>query len=287
MRPLQQYHPFTNFIFFLMVILLTGILNHPALTLISFVSALSTFFVFRKKDDHSFIPIFLFCLLIGILNPLFSHHGKTILFYLQGAAITLEAVIYGIFLSFQLLQLILWFKLFSLTMTSEHLMCLFGALSPRLALLFSMVLRFVPDFSRQFKSRENALKTQGRYDSNDIFCTIKCKSLVFLSVAGYSLEKGIITADSMEARGYSLSHRSSARRFKWRKRDLILISCILLLSLPLLISKILNTDATLFYPEFTFRITPPGLLLILLPGLMLTLIPIFTHLKERSAKWKK
>ncbi len=281
MRPLQQYHPLTNFIFFLLVILLTGIINNPALTLISCISVTTSFFIFRKKENHSFIPILLFCLIIGILNPLFSHHGNTILFYLQGKAITLEALIYGLFLSFQLLQLILWFKLLSLAMTSEHLMCLFGGLSPRLALLFSMVLRFVPDFSRQYRAAENAAKVRGVYKSDDILSSIRGKVLIFLSVAGYSLEKGITSADSMEARGYSLPHRSSARRFKIRKRDMLLITSTLLLSLPIIVAGIIKTDQCLFYPEFTITITPAGLLLILLPGLLLTLIPVFIYLKER------
>ncbi len=282
MKPFESFHPFTNFIFFFLVILFTGIMANPLLTALSCLLGVITFYAFKKKEDHSFGPLFAFCLLAGLINPLVSHEGATILFYINTSPVTQEACIYGVHLALQLLQLILWFKILSLSLTSDHIMCLFGKISPRLSLLFSMVLRFVPEFSAQMRSMENAAKVMGMYSDDTIISRIKGKSRIFLSVAGYSLEHGIITADSMEARGYSLPHRTSYQRFSFHRRDYFMLGLIVLLSIPLIIALFLKVDRTVFYPLFKLQISAGGLFMIVLPAFILLCIPLIILLREEG-----
>ena len=67
------------------------------------------------------------CLLAAAANPLFSHAGATMLFYLKdGNPVTLESIVYGLASGLMLAGVISWFSVFHEVMTSDKFMFLFG-----------------------------------------------------------------------------------------------------------------------------------------------------------------
>lgn len=82
--------------------------------------------------------------MIAVINPLFSHNGVTPLFFLNGNPVTLEAVLYGLDIAVMLVAVLYWFKGYNHVMTSDKFLFLFGRAIPRLALVLSTALRFVP-----------------------------------------------------------------------------------------------------------------------------------------------
>lgn len=80
------------------------------------------------------------CLLMAIINPLFSHAGATMLFYMKdGNPVTLESILYGIGAGVMLAGVVSWFSVFNVVMTSDKFMYLFGKAIPAASLLLSMV----------------------------------------------------------------------------------------------------------------------------------------------------
>lgn len=127
--------------------------------------------------------------------------------------ITLEAIVYGAVLGLMLLSVILWFSVFNSVFDSEKLIYIFGRILPRLALLFSMVLHFVPKFILVFK---RTLSAQSDFCGKNKF---KKYIGAFSASVSVMLEGSVQTADSMSARGYGVKKRSFYSRFPFTKSD--------------------------------------------------------------------
>lgn len=232
MTGLKNYHPIVNLIYFVTVLGFSMFFMHPLCLLISLICAV-LWSVILKGGRSKKILLFMLPVLIttAIMNPLFNHAGVTILAYFpNGNPCTLESVIYGLCAGAMLASVLCWFSCFNEIMTSDKLIYLFGRLAPSLSLIFSMTLRFVPRFAKQFGEVIQAQKGIGRGSSDGTFkARIKTALSVMSVMITRALEGSIDTADSMKARGYGLPNRSSFSMFKFKKQDgfLIFIICIL------------------------------------------------------------
>src|SRR5699024_11857651 len=94
--------------------------------------------------------------------------GETILFFLNGNPVTLEAIIYGFIIAAMLVAIIFWSKSYTELMTSDKFIYLFGKMIPKLSLVISMALRFIPTFKDQLKKVNQTQKTLGLYTSDSI-----------------------------------------------------------------------------------------------------------------------
>ena len=122
----------------------------------------------------------------------------------------MESLIYGALSGLMLASILLWFSCYNKIMTSDKFIYLFGRIMPAISLLFSMVMRFVPNYKMQIQKISNAQKCIGRDVSNGtvkekIRHGIKIISIMFT----WALESAIDSADSMRSRGYGLKNRSS------------------------------------------------------------------------------
>lgn len=286
MKPFESYHPVVLLFYFLAVTLLTMFTSHPVILTISVVSAVCFFGMLARKRElllslSFYIPAFF---LIAVTNPLFSHNGVTPLFYLNDNPVTLEAVLYGAAIAAMLIAVLCWFKCFSVVMTSEKLLYLFGRAIPRLSLVLSMALRFLPLFLRKARSISKTQKTLGLYASKSISDRLLGAVRVFSALVTWSLENAVETADSMKARGYGLKGRTSFSLFRFTGRDCALLTVSLVLFLPVCLGwgQYLGFG---FYPEITplsFR-APSCFLYVLL--FLLMFLPFFIEIKE-NITWK-
>ncbi|WP_419569394.1 energy-coupling factor transporter transmembrane component T [Ruminococcus sp.] len=113
------------------------------------------------------------------------------------------------------MSVILWFSVFNSVFDSEKLIYIFGRFLPRLALLFSMVLHFVPKFILVFK---RTLAAQSDFCGKNKF---KQYIGAFSASVSVMLEGSVQTADSMSARGYGVKKRSFYCRFPFTKADTV------------------------------------------------------------------
>lgn len=219
---------------------------------------------------------------MALINPLISHNGVTVLFVMNHNPVTLEAMVYGVAAGGMIVAVLYWFRAFTAVMTSDKLLYVFGSLSPKLALMLSMALRYVPLFTRQAGRVSQSQKALGLYKEDNLIDRMKGGMRVFSVMVTWTLENGIITADSMSGRGYGTGRRTRFSIFRWRADDVVLLVLSLLLAALTLLTLADRTVA--YYP--VIRISPVNarnLAGFIAYGL-LTLLPAIITGKE-ALKW--
>lgn len=254
MQDLEHLNPIAAFAYFgaLLGILMftrTPVLLCEALcgVLLYFLTARSRF---RRPGGTLAFGAALF-ILSAIINPLVSHKGNTVLFLLNDNRITLEALLYGADTGLMLCASFLWFAVFSSIMTADRCLYLLGKLSPRLALLLSMSLRYIPLLRRRASEIRGARRAMGlEYDDN-IVDSIKSGTKTFSALVSWSLENGIVTADSMDARGFGIGRRTHFAIYKFRRADAAFTVLIAVLAAGTIIPAALGALSIDFYPTLS------------------------------------
>lgn len=250
MKCLHDIHPIVLAVYFVSVLLITMFSTHPMILFIALFCGIA--FEIRVEGSRAVLkksPYYvLLFIIITITNPLFSHKGRTPLLFINGNPITLEALCYGADLAILLLAVLCWFQCLNRIMTTDKLLFLFGKLSPKLALVLSTALRFIPLFQMQAKKIRQAQKAMGLYATESIPDKIRGTLRVFSSLITWALENAIDTGDSMKARGYGLKGRSHFALFRFTYVDGILLILILILDgIVLSVMAMGKLDFT-FYP---------------------------------------
>ena len=220
MRSFSEFDPIAVTLWFFSVIGIAMFSGHPLVMSISLAGAI-LFFIVRNGLRHGRSHLFFLILFIvlALANPIISHNGATVLFVLNNAPVTLEALLYGINSAAMIVGVLYWFRSFTQIMTSEKVLRIAGAISPKLSLILSMSLRAVPMFARRAKQVSDAQKAMGLYNDDNIIDDLRGRMRVFSIIATWALENGIITADSMTARGYGTGRRTQLRRFRFSSSD--------------------------------------------------------------------
>lgn len=224
-------------------------------------------------------------LLIAVTNPLFVHKGETILFFLNDNPVTFEAIIYGICIALMLVAVIFWSKSYSLFMTSDKFVYLFGRLIPKLSLVLSMALRFIPLFKQQIKKVNQTQKALGLYTSDSIADRILGGIRTFNSMMTWSLENAIQQADAMKAKGYGLKGRTHFSIFPFYGRDIgILVVITIFVGLILWQGRTGHFQFA-YYPTITALSFTKKSMTGFAVVLILMMLPAVVEIKERI-QWK-
>lgn len=223
-------HPLLNFVYFALVIGLTMFANHLVFLLISFCLAWLYSCLLRGKKA---IPFNLAIsgaalVIVTIINLLNVHNGETVLFYLNGNRVTLEAVVFGLVMAVMLSSMVIWFSCFQVVVTGDKLVYLFGRVAPRLALTISMIMRFIPLLKDRFREIHMGQRCMGRSGQGWLRSLRQVAKEISILTA-WSLEASIETADSMEARGYGLPGRSSFHLYRLTRQDACWLLVLLIL----------------------------------------------------------
>lgn len=284
MKGFESFNPIAIAVWFLCAAGIAMFSMNPIILTASFSGAVLFLLINHKNNGAKFhlFTLLLFIIMV-IVNPVFNHNGGTVLFIMNDLPVTLEALIYGIFAALMIVSVIYHFRNFSDIMTEDKLLYIFGGLSPGLSLVLSMALRYIPLMSRQIKKTENTQRALGLYKEDNIIDKIKGRLLIFGIIVTWSLENGIITADSMTARGYGTGKRSRYSLFRWRKGDVLLVAFTAVLFLLTIFC--LQGTVCEYYPFFSLsELTVKNLTAYISYGILL-FIPIFIEIKE-AIKWK-
>ena len=180
------YHPIIEFGFFCAVIGIGMFMIHPVFLAIGASAAFTYAVSTGGKGSLKFTLCFLLpmILFIMVVNPLVNHQGMTVLFQLKYSYVTLEAVIYGLMMGLMLAAVLLWFSSYNKVMTSDKFTYLFGRIMPSISLVFTMVMRFIPNYQIQIKKIADARKAageapQGKTRKDKINSGMKIISIMF------------------------------------------------------------------------------------------------------------
>lgn len=251
----ERLHPISMMVFFLFTILLPAFTGSPFFYLLSLVVGLLMLFdTLPVREIVKSIPGYLILfILISCFNPLFYHDGNTVLFYLNGQRITLEALAYGMNSALMVISVLIWCRCFTHYCTGDKIMYLFGAFSPKTAIIISMVLRFVPMYREHIETYRNTQRLLGIYGEGTLFEKIRGEFKIFGGFLSWILEHSMTTSDSMTARGYGASKRKAFRLFSFRTTDALICIIVFLSSAFIIYSIASGAFKTGFYPEIIFH----------------------------------
>ncbi len=284
MGTIGSMNPIAAAVYFLLTAGVAMFCMNPVILAFSFSGAVILFFTRKGTAEmKSHLYTLLLFLIMALINPIVNHNGVTVLFVMNHNPVTLEALLYGIAASGMIISVLYWFRSFTDIMTSDKLLYIFGGLSPKLALILSMALRFVPLFTTQFQKTEQAQKATGLYKNDNIADTFRGKTGIFSIIVTWGLENGIITADSMTARGYGTGKRTHFSLFRMKKGDIFFILITALLFILTLWG--ISADAVSYFPE----ISMPEMNFRVITGYVcygiLVFLPAILEIKE-ALKWK-
>ena len=288
-KAFSGYHPTVHLLFFLSVMLITMFIAHPVFSSASFLCSLiyAMYAGGKKALKITLLMIIPMAVLIAVINPLFNHAGITILFYLyDGNPFTLESLVYGIFSGIAFSAIMLWCLCLRYTASTDGVLYLFGRISPKLSLLISMILRFIPKFTAQFRTTCAAQKCIGRgADQGNIFRRIHNAVRITSSVIGWTIENSVETADSLRSRGYGLRHRGSYSLFCFEGRDAAAIAVICICGISSFVCALSEKTEFFYFPMISPVETGLTDILVYASFFILCLLPSFVGIKE-DRKWK-
>ena len=287
MKAFETCHPVVLFFFFVTVIGMSMFFMHPVYLIMTIFSAISLNLALRRqhflKDWKLYVPLFF---LMAIINPIISHNGQLVFLYVNGNAITLEAILYGVAMATMIVAVMLWFSCYNEVMTSDKFIYLFGKVSPALSLTLSIALRLVPRFKHQLAQIARAQKTIGMdYTAGSLWHRIKCTIRILSILITWALDNAIDTADSMKARGYGVKSRTAFSLFIFERRDGVILTVIGLLFIANLGASFNGTTTFYFYPTFSNIQWDVASIVFYSSYFALLSIPLTIEIKE-ALKWR-
>lgn len=284
---INNLHPVSLCVYFLSVLTIVMFIQNPIFTIFSITCSILLYlclndFKIDKKAMTWNISLFI---LISITNPLFSHNGISVLFYLNNNAITLEAILYGVNMALTLLSVLYWFKCINIILTQDKILFLFSKFSPKLALIISNSLRFIPLLKEHTIKVKNAQKTMGIYNDDNYLNRLKSTLRTFSSVTDYGFENAIEMGMSMDARGYGIKGRTYYSNYKFTLNDISLTLLTIILDIIILLAKKNQFINFNFYPTIKISNINTQAIISYLSFIILVFIPTIIVIKE-NLKWK-
>ncbi len=167
-------------------------------------------------------------LLFAVTNPLFSHAGETVLFYLNHNAVTVESVVYGAKIGGMMAGTICWFAAFARVLDTERLLYLFGRAVPKTALLLCAGERMLPLIRRRYAAVAEAQRAV-LSPEDGMLERLRFHARVLSVTMAVTTEQAVQSGQSMKARGYGLKGRTVYGLFRFGTSDaLFLAVCVLL-----------------------------------------------------------
>ena len=278
----SELHPLSLIVFFVFAIAFTMATMNPVLLLLSFVCSLAANALMCKSRDLWVYLVFLFA--IAITNPLFSHNGETVLFYLFEQRITLEAFIYGLVSGVRIVAAIYWFRLFGEVFKQDKLNWLIGKISPKLSVVFSMALRFIPLVKKNAKDIYNAQLSIMGADPDKLTDRMKLVFNVFSALVSMSIENAIETADTMKSRGVENKNRSAFSLFSFKMKDIIFLLITIICACIISYSLFSGVTNFYYYPAIRFE-ARSNVYILYSAYLLLFALPVINDVLE-DLRWK-
>ena len=285
MRTLENCNPFVTFIYFGFVTLVGMFIPFPPLLAVSLICAMVCFAVTPGDNKKSFfIFAWVLFLVLVIINPIISHKGSTVLLVINDRPVTLESIYFGLNSAVMVVSALFWFKCLTFIMTGDKLIYITSFLSKDLSLVLSMSLRFVPLFNRQRRRVRDTQRAMGLFNEDSITGDILASVRIFSIIITWALENGITTADSMEARGFSVGRRTCYRIERFTLRDLCMLLIFTALFGVVIVNRLTGGADNAFYPD-TYITFAGGDAIAAAAFLLLGLMPVILK-AEVSLKWR-
>ena len=225
----RELNPIVSFTYLIILFLFTMLSFNPIIIAISYLFSVIYCFMYLGKSFYKGLVLNLVIIvLMGIINPLISHNGNTVLFTLINK-ITLESMIFGIVSGFMVSSVINLSRVLSFIIDTSKFNYLFGWILPKTSLVLSISYNYIPRLKKEYQEIDDSLKALGYYASKKRKDIIRSKLKGYSMLITWSLENSIEVADSMVSRGYTTSRRSHYMLTKFRLSDYLFLLIFLVL----------------------------------------------------------
>ena len=291
---IDQIHPAVGFFYIAAVLVITMITMNPYLLAISCITSIIVMGYLKglselRKNIVPDISVIIFT--VGI-QPVFSGSGKTVLYYVNDRAVYLEGYIYGLVIAMLLITVFNWCTVMRILMDSEKWMYLIGRLSPTLAMMITMILRFIPLMRQRYRVIHEGQVGMGRY--NNLYSKKKNVLYAFMGfiekirhrikeisiLISWSLENSIETSDSMESRGYGLKGRTSYHRYILKKIDIIQMILIAGAFAYVLVPVLLRQFMAYYLPRVYIESVSVWHVIVMVVYIVLAVFPVVFYKKS-------
>lgn len=291
---IDQIHPAVGFFYIAAVLVITMITMNPYLLAISCITSIIVMGYLKglselRKNIVPDISVIIFT--VGI-QPVFSGSGKTVLYYVNDRAVYLEGYIYGLVIAMLLITVFNWCTVMRILMDSEKWMYLIGRLSPTLAMMITMILRFIPLMRQRYRVIHEGQVGMGRY--NNLYSKKKNVLYAFMGfiekighrikeisiLISWSLENSIETSDSMESRGYGLKGRTSYHRYILKKTDIIQMILIAGAFAYVLVPVLLRQFMAYYLPRVYIESVSVWHVIVMVVYIVLAVFPVVFYKKS-------
>lgn len=278
----SRLNPITLAVYFVSVLAVAMFTVNPIFVALTFLGGILYYSIISdiKKLPSNLFGYFVLMLVLTLSNPIFSHHGETPLFFMNGKPVTLEAIIYGFVMSVTVVSVLMWCAGLSKCFSSDKIIYLFGKPFPKLAMVISMALRFIPLFKEEYKKISDSQKTLGMFSSSAVTDRIMSVIKTFSALVTWILENSIDSANSMKSRGYGLKNRTSFSLFKFTSRDSIVLFLNIVLISVAMCSVIDKSAYFYFYPTVSQVPLNANAVISYIAYAVLVMIPFIIEIKE-------
>ena len=283
MRRFEGMNPFTIAVYYLCVLTITMFSMNPLILCLSLLSSVSVSIFEHSAGRRAHLFSLVLFLIAAVINPIAVHKGITVLFYVNDRPFTLEAVIYGLAAASMLTAALYRLRSLSKALTSDKVLYLFGRFSPKIALILSMTLRFTELLRQRWRKIQDTQRALGLYDDGNLIDALKGRARVLSILTTWTLENGIVTAESMESRGYGSGRRTSYATYRLHADDAILMTVCAALT-ALTVVGIVNSEAV-YYPQLSMALFTPWGIAGAAAFLPLSILPLMINGKE-AARWR-
>ncbi len=222
----KNLNPYMNVLYFLIVIVTLYSSDNPITAVLFLIMTILITWIFCNDSFNKNVKFSVFtAFLVAIINPIVSHRGLTILFYVGYTPITLESVIYGIIAGTKLFTLLLLGSYFNLIMDYEKLAYVLAPLGNNLSLIVSLSVKFIPEYVDKIRNIKDTQKTKGIILEDKSKVNV-ARSMTHILNAFFfiTLEQGVVTIKSIKSRGYLNRQKKIRQDIKFRFIDYIFIA---------------------------------------------------------------
>lgn len=225
----ENCHPLVNFIYFAVMLYATVNFRHPVFLAISFLCA----FAYSIKRNGKRALVFNLALLTPIVAfalyySSYTHFGITVLAEnFIGNSITLESLVYGAVLAVSFGGVIMWLSCLYSVFSADKIIYLFGKISPKAAMLLSILLRMAPRIKNGAERLNTAQCSIGRgVNCGGVIFRLKNCIRIFSALVTQTLDSLISVSESMQSRGSTLRGRKAFSVYRFDNRDRAYVICM-------------------------------------------------------------
>jgi len=255
---IHTLHPVTMLVFILSLFLLSLVFSHPAYLLGLFLAVGAVIIASdTAREWRSYMKLTLaMILLIVLINAVVGQAGSTPLVsggrvpLLRHLRVTVEGLAYGAGMGLRLLVVISVFCLYTYAVHPDKILSLLSRWMTRATLVITLATRLFPlmigDFYRITEvQRCRGVKFEGGRWWERAGNLIPVASVLLLS----SLERSLLLAESMHARGFGSGTRSYYHRELWRPRDWLVMAGVMIGVITALVAVGRGWSYYMYYPR--------------------------------------